>query len=112
VARRRDPEHRYQRRRPRDQDLSGLVDRLVRKEAMRTRREQNHLGALWEQAAGAAIAAHTRVVDFRQGILRIAVDSSPLLQELVGFHRDRLLKALRENEPPLLVRDLRFQLGQ
>ena len=61
----------------------------------------------WTQVVGGELAGLTRIVRYRQGVLTVKVDSSPLRAELQGFARDKLLEDL--NALGLRgVHDLRF----
>ena len=99
-----------QRRRPDPQRLAGALEGWMKRGRTRGGSKQRQLQQQWEAAAGEKIAAHTRVVGFSRMILQVRVDSSTLLSELAAFHRDNLLKRLREGERPLLVREIRFRL--
>ena len=99
-----------QRRRPDPQRLAVALETWMKQGRTRSGSKQRRLQQQWTAAAGGKIAAHTRVIGFDRMILQVRVDSSTLLSELVGFHRDDLLKRLREGEKPLLVREIRFRL--
>lgn len=73
-------------------------------------RADRQLQEAWEAVAGADIAAETRAVAVSRGVLQVEVSNAPLLGELVGFHRTRLLKLLKEKHPDLRIRDLKFRL--
>jgi predicted nucleic acid-binding Zn ribbon protein len=64
----------------------------------------------WKTAAGASIAAATRVLGIRRSVLQVAVGNSPLLSELAAYHKASLLAALSRECPELKVRDLKFVL--
>jgi predicted nucleic acid-binding Zn ribbon protein len=66
------------------------------------------LAEAWKTAAGAPIAAATRVLGIRRGVLQVAVGNSPLLSELAAYHKSSLLAALSQECPELNVRDLKF----
>ena len=99
-----------QRRRPDPQRLATALETWMKQGRMRGGSKQRRLQQQWAEVAGQEIAAHTRVIGFSRMILQVSVDSSVLLSELTAFHRDELLRKLREGEKPLLVRDIRFQL--
>ena len=99
-----------QRRRPDPQRLDVALETWMKRGRTWGSSKQQRLQQQWAKVAGKEIAAHTRVVGFSQMILQVKVDSSVLLSELAAFHRDDLLKRLREGEKPLLVRDIRFRL--
>ena len=91
--------------------IRGVVRSAMRQAPLAQRAKRERVGRAWAAAAGEEIAAHTSPRDFRRGVLRIGVDSSTLLAELVSFHRERLLEALTENEEGLVVREIRFELA-
>ena len=99
-----------QRRRPDPQRLAMGLDAWMKQGRTRGGSKQRQLQQQWAAAAGEKVAAHTRVVEFSRMILQVRVDSSTLLSELAAFHRDDLLRRLREGEKPLLVREIRFRL--
>jgi predicted nucleic acid-binding Zn ribbon protein len=66
------------------------------------------LRELWSEVAGEQIAAGTRVVGLRNGVLTIGVNSSPLLSELSAFHYERLLEALQAKHGKR-IKDLKFK---
>lgn len=91
----------------------GLAEALksyLRNSGLGLRRQQSRIEARWAAVAGEAIALHTRVRSLRGGVLRVGVDSSTLLSELVGVHRERLENALRSGDAPLVLREIRFEL--
>jgi predicted nucleic acid-binding Zn ribbon protein len=76
-------------------------------------RRQAHLQVerAWEEAAGAKLAEHTRLINLRRGVMEIEVNSAILLQELAHFHKRKLLEQLRKRLPNLTIADLRFRAG-
>lgn len=68
------------------------------------------LNEAWKAAAGASIAAATRVLGIRRSVLQVAVGNSPLLSELAAYHKPSLLAAFARECPELKVRDLKFVL--
>lgn len=68
------------------------------------------MAELWKRTAGPDIASRTRVTAFKAGVLHVAVGNSPLLGELVGFHKEGLLAALREGRSDVRIEDVRFKL--
>ena len=65
----------------------------------------------WADVAGEEIGARTSVVSFRRGVLRVRVESSPLLAELDGIYKKELIAALAEGGEPLAVRTIEFELA-
>ena len=97
--------------RPEPRVLGEVLGAFIRQTGMGQRGRQGKVEQRWRDAVGEAVAAHTRVVEFRGMVLRVDVDSSALLHELVSFRRVKILEKLRSGENPLPVRDVRFELG-
>jgi predicted nucleic acid-binding Zn ribbon protein len=68
------------------------------------------LNEAWKTAAGASVAAATRVLGIRRSVLQVAVGNSPLLSELSAYRKASLLEALSRECPELKLRDLKFVL--
>jgi predicted nucleic acid-binding Zn ribbon protein len=65
------------------------------------------LQSLWEQAAGAEIAANSQVKSLREGVLTIACSSGAWACEL-KLHGESLAEKLNRLKPPEEVRKIRF----
>src|SRR5438477_12170214 len=95
---------------PRIHDESGpealkeILSRLFMAKGWGRRQGRLHLERAWTAALAAAALAPesvscTRVAGIQRGVLEIEVSSGVLLQELVQFHKRRLLEALRSQLP-------------
>jgi len=91
--------------------LAEVLGRLFAARGWGRRQEQLHLERAWAEAAGAQLAAQTRVAGFKRGVLEVIVANAILLQELASFHKRKLLEALRKNLPGMTFTDLRFRAG-
>ena len=92
--------------------ISEILGELVARRGFARVRGQQHLEDAWRTAIGEPGAKYTRVGAVRRGTLEILVANSVLLQELVGFQKQSLLKQLREALGSDEVRDLRFRLDE
>lgn len=101
---------RWRSRRPEPQPLSRTVSELVALRGYAATQGDSELQSVWARVAGAAVAAQTRAVAIRGGVLHVAVNSAPLLADLAGFHRAELLGRLCKHWGRLKVRDLKFRL--
>jgi hypothetical protein len=72
---------------------------------------RRELEAAWVAAVGDSLAGQTRVAGLRRGVLRVSVAHSALLEELAGYRRAELLRAVQATGAALGVKDLRFQVG-
>jgi predicted nucleic acid-binding Zn ribbon protein len=91
--------------------LKEILSRLITARGWARRQARLHLERAWNAAVGPDYAAHTRVLGLRRGVLEVEVNSAALFQELAHFHKQRLLKALREKLPGQPPRDLRLRAG-
>jgi predicted nucleic acid-binding Zn ribbon protein len=90
--------------------LSQAVTELIALRGWAQVQGRARLDAAWKAAAGASIAAGTKVLGIRRSVLQVAVGNSPLLSELATWHKPSLLAALARECPELKVRDLKFVL--
>lgn len=89
--------------------LGEILGRLFTARGWGRHQERARLDRAWAKAAGADAAGKTRVVALRRGVLEIEVAGAVLLQELAGFHKRRLLDAVRRELDGTPVRELRFR---
>jgi predicted nucleic acid-binding Zn ribbon protein len=68
--------------------------------------------AIWNEAAGEAIGAETRVRSLRGGALHVEVFSPALKAELEQFGRETILRVMQERLPEGGIRRLRFHLAE
>ena len=68
------------------------------------------LGQIWREVAGPTLAAGTKPLALRNGVLNIAVSNSALLAELSSYHKPLLLAELQARHPEFKLRDLKFKL--
>jgi predicted nucleic acid-binding Zn ribbon protein len=91
--------------------LSEVLSRLFTARGWGRRQEQLRLEQAWEEVAGADVAKQTRLGAMRRGILEIEVSNGALMQELVGFHKRRLLEGMKRKLSGVTLKDLRFRAG-
>jgi predicted nucleic acid-binding Zn ribbon protein len=91
--------------------LADVLGRLFTARGWGRKSDRLRLEQAWSQGAGPKLAAQTRVGAFRRGVLEILVGNATLMQELAGFHKKRLLDALRQLLPGVTLLDLRFRAG-
>jgi predicted nucleic acid-binding Zn ribbon protein len=89
--------------------IGDLLTRVLTKYGVTQLTLQEELERVWGEAAGPAVAQHSRPGALRRGVLEVLVDNSVLLQELEGFEKARLLEALKERLPRHRLIGLRFR---
>ena len=92
------------------QRLSNVVTDLIALRGWGQVQGHAQLADAWKKVAGTSVAAATRVVGIRRGVLQVAVGNSPLLSELSAYRRPSLLAALSQEYPELKIRGLKFVL--
>jgi hypothetical protein len=92
--------------------LADVLGRLFTARGWGRRQDRLRLEQAWTQGAGEKVAAQTCVGALRRGVLEILVGNATLMQELAGFHKKRLLDALRKLLPGVTLSDLRFRAGK
>lgn len=88
--------------------LGSVLSRLFASRGYGRPQANAQLAGIWREVAGEKIAAQTRVMGLKNGVLTIGVATSPLLSELSAFHREHLLEQLQAKQGSV-VRDLRFR---
>jgi predicted nucleic acid-binding Zn ribbon protein len=91
--------------------LGEILSRLFAARGWGRRQGQLQLERAWAEAVGPDGEKCTRVAGLRRGVLEVEVNNSALLQELVHFHKRRLLEVLRGRLPGVALNDLRFRAG-
>lgn len=90
--------------------LGEILSRLFIARGWGRSQERVRLDRAWVSAAGEEIAKQTRIENHRRGVVEVAVEGSILYQELVQFHKRRLLEAMKRELKGTPIRDLKFRL--
>ena len=77
-----------------------------------SQRISERLRRVWEMVCEPAWEDRVRLRRFEGGVLEIGVDSAPLREELVQFHRDRLLEAMQTALGDVPIVGLRFVMDE
>jgi predicted nucleic acid-binding Zn ribbon protein len=96
---------------PEPEPIKEILARLFTARGWGRRQGRLHLEKAWALAVGPEFEHHTRVLGLRRGIFEIEVDSAVLVQELMHYHKRRLLQVLQEKLPGQTVKELRFKVG-
>lgn len=65
----------------------------------------------WGEIVGPQIAAQTRPVQLQNGVLTVSVSHPIWLSELERFHKETILRRIKEQCPASRVTRLRFQIA-
>ena len=90
--------------RPISESLGGVLKSL----GVPSRAISRRIGEAWAAVADPAWAGRARPQRLLGGVLVVGVSSAPLRLELVQFHAERLLAALRARLPTDPITSLRF----
>ena len=105
-----EPQKRPVRRSHSPEPIEAVLGRALEQAGVPSARVTKTLRDAWLRSAAPAWRDHTRLRRIRGGVLEIAVASSVLRDELVNYHRERLLRMLREAAPSIILVGLRFVL--
>jgi hypothetical protein len=90
--------------------LSEILSRLFTARGWGRSQERLRLERAWAEVAGDFVP-QTRVGAFRRGVLEIEVGNATLFQELVGFHKRRMLEQMKRKLTGIPLKDLKFRSG-
>jgi hypothetical protein len=96
---------------PPPEPIKEVLARLFTSRGWGRRQGRLHLERAWTEAVGPEYNAHTRVLGLKRGIFEIEVDSAVLVQELMHYHKKRLLDILRKTLVGQTIKELRFRVG-
>ena len=92
--------------------LGVAVSKLMALRGYGRTRGGRQLEEMWRESAGEQISSKTKVLAVSNGVLKIGVGNAALLGELVSFHRESLLAAVRRHEYGTEIRELKFRLHE
>ena len=96
---------------PDPEPIKEILARLFTARGWGRRQARLHLEKAWIAAVGPEYEPHTRVLGLRRGFFEVEVDSAVLFQELMHYHKRRLLQELREKLPGQTIKELRFKVA-
>ncbi len=97
---------------PDPEPIKEILARLFTARGWGRRQGRLHLERAWSAAVGPDYDSHTRVLGLKRGIFEIEADSAVLVQELMHYHKRRLLEALRTKLTGQTIKELRFKIGK
>ena len=90
--------------------LSAALSELIARKGFARVQGNAQLIGVWKAVAGERIAARTKVLGLKRGVMEVAVDNSALMTELVSFHKTALVHRLQKEHSDQKIRDIRFKL--
>jgi len=90
--------------------VSDVLLRVVRTLEIEAKLLSHSVEPTWPRAVGARLAAHTRAISLRAGVLTVEARSAAWMNEL-SLMREQLRVLLNAALPGAPVRELRFRLG-
>ncbi len=96
---------------PGPEPIKEVLSRLFTARGWGRRQGRLHLERAWSEAVGPEYDAKTRVLGLKRGIFEIEVASAVMVQELMHYHKRRILQALRVKLAGQTIKELRFKVG-
>ena len=90
--------------------LGEIVDRVLGDLGLEGVARSHQIGACWEEAVGAQVAAHCRPMGLRGEVLELEVDS-PVWAQQLQLRKPELIAALQRLLGDRAPREFRFQVG-
>jgi hypothetical protein len=97
---------------PAPEPIKEILARLFSARGWGRRQARLHLERAWFAAVGPEFEPRTRVLGLKRGIFEVELDSAVLSQELMHYHKRRLIEALRAQLPGQAIKELRFKVGK
>jgi hypothetical protein len=94
-----------------ERSAAVLVAQVVRDLKLDQRRSDAEVLKAWGVLVSPTVAAHTRPMSIRSGVLTVAVDSSAWLSEIVHFRQAEILTALQGAFGAEAVRQILYRSG-
>lgn len=91
--------------------LGDVLNQVVAKRGYAATQASEELSRAWAEAAGPALAQHTRALGVRRGVLEVLVASSPMMQE-AQFQQQRLLAEVQRLLPAARVTAIKLRVGR
>jgi len=95
---------------PRPAAVADLLAAIFKDKPAGKRLHEGKIWLVWDMAVGEQIAAHARPVGFRDGVLNVAVDSAPWMQQLT-YLKKQIVAKLNKRLGEELVIDLFLKAG-
>jgi predicted nucleic acid-binding Zn ribbon protein len=92
--------------------LSAILSDLFTTKGYGRMRAMQQLEAAWNEAVGEPDCRQTQVAEVRRGVLEVTVAHPTLLEDLRAFRKAVLLRSLHQHNLPMVIRDIRFRVGQ
>ena len=92
--------------------LSAILSDLFTTQGYGRVRARCQLQAAWNEAVGEPACWQTQVNEVRRGVLEVTVAHPTLLEDLRAFRKALLLRTLQKQNLPMVIRDIRFRVGQ
>jgi predicted nucleic acid-binding Zn ribbon protein len=93
--------------------LQSILDKVLTDLDLKGKQEKGKICEFWEAGVGSKIARHTSPHSLTsQGKLLINVDSSPWVEELTRFHKEKIKKAMNRLLGQEVIKDIFFRIGK
>ncbi len=90
--------------------LGNVLSSLFALKGYGKAKSSGQLQELWNQVVELDVAAVTKVISLRNGVLQIGVGNSAVLNELHSFRKMELLEKIKQASNGPQIKDLKFKL--
>ncbi len=92
--------------------IKPILDKVLKNLDLKRKHEQGKICEFWEEGVGKKIAGHTSPYSLaEQGKLLVNVDSSPWVEELTRFHKEKIKREINKLLGQEAVKEIVFRVG-
>ena len=91
------------------ESIKDIIPQVIEQLTIRKPDDQNKIQRIWQNIIDAKMAQHSRLSDFSDGILTVAVDSSVRLYQM-NLNKKRILEQLQDEIPD--IKNIKFKIGK
>lgn len=95
------------------QAINPILDKVLKDLDLKRKQEQGKIYEFWEESVGKKIAEHASPYSLTsQGRLLVNVDSSPWVEELTRFHKEKIKRVINKLVGQEVVKEIFFRIGK
>ena len=91
------------------ESIKDIIPQVIEQLTIRKPDDQNKIQRIWQNIIDAKMAQHSMLLDFSDGILTVAVDSSVRLYQM-NLNKKRILEQLQDEIPD--IKNIKFKIGK
>ena len=91
------------------ESIKDIIPQVIEELTVRKPDDRNKIQRIWQNVTDVQTARHSALLDFSDGVLTVAVDSSARLYQM-NLKRKKFLEQLQEEIPD--IQQIQFKIGK